>query len=120
FRQISAAKGEEIVDSWQEVHDEFYDKDDHNLGVEANFSGWNSSYTGEPIVVEQMLEWLDLTMSRILVLAPQNLLEIGSGGGLLLYRYADKCDTVTALDISHQAIAMMQKNLDDKQWDHVA
>ncbi|MDC5825306.1 amino acid adenylation domain-containing protein [Vibrio europaeus] len=120
FRQISAAKGEEIVDSWQEVHDEFYDKDDHNLGVEANFSGWNSSYTGEPIVVEQMLEWLDLTMSRILALAPQNLLEIGSGGGLLLYRYADKCDTVTALDISHQAIAMMQKNLDDKQWDHVA
>lgn len=120
FNRISEQKGEEIVDNWQEVHDEFYDKDDHNLGVEANFSGWNSSYTGEPIVVEQMMEWLDITMSRILALKPKHMLEIGSGAGLLLYRYAEHCDSVTALDISHQAITMMQRNLDDKNWGHVS
>ena len=51
-------------------------------------SGWNDSYTGEPIPPTQMREWVDGTVARIRGLAPRRVLEIGCGTGLLLFRVA--------------------------------
>lgn len=64
----------------------------------AILPGWNSSYSGEPIPQDQMQEWVSGTVSRIKELQPKNLLEIGCGTGLLLYRYAPVCDFFQAIE----------------------
>ncbi|MFJ7281055.1 amino acid adenylation domain-containing protein, partial [Kitasatospora sp. NPDC098663] len=69
-----------------------------------NFVGWNSSYDTSPIPVEQMREWRDATVARILALHPRRVLEIGVGTGLLLSQIAPHCDTYWATDFSATAI----------------
>ena len=49
-----------------------------------DFGGWNSSYTGAPIPLEQMREWRAAAVDRIRGLGPARVLEIGVGSGLLL------------------------------------
>ncbi|MEU4298932.1 non-ribosomal peptide synthase/polyketide synthase [Kitasatospora aureofaciens] len=69
-----------------------------------NFVGWNSSYDGDPIPVEQMREWRDATVDRILALRPRRVLEVGVGTGLLLSQIAPQCETYWATDFSATAI----------------
>ncbi|MGO4423737.1 class I SAM-dependent methyltransferase, partial [Streptomyces sp. MCAF7] len=64
-----------------------------------NLTSWESSYTGEPIPESEMFEWIDGTVQRITELRPKRLLEVGCGTGLLLFRYAESCAAVHALDI---------------------
>ena len=56
-----------------------------------DFRGWNSSYTDEPIALEEMVEWRSATVNRIIALQPQRVLEIGVGSGLLLSQIAPDC-----------------------------
>ena len=53
-------------------------------GFGMDFRGWNSSYTGDPIPLEEMVEWRSATVDRIMALQPRRVLEIGAGSGLLL------------------------------------
>ncbi|MFD8912686.1 non-ribosomal peptide synthase/polyketide synthase [Streptomyces sp. NPDC059575] len=69
-----------------------------------NFVGWNSSYDASPIPVEQMREWRDATVARILALRPRRVLEVGVGTGLLLSQIAPHCETYWATDFSATAI----------------
>ncbi|MFE7594354.1 amino acid adenylation domain-containing protein, partial [Kitasatospora sp. NPDC057512] len=69
-----------------------------------NFVGWNSSYDASPIPVEQMREWRDATVARILALRPRRVLEVGVGTGLLLSQVAPHCETYWATDFSATAI----------------
>ena len=92
----------ELVARWGALWDETY----RNGRADAtwNTSGWNSSYTGEPLPEEDMREWVDATVGRIQALKPRRVLEIGCGTGLLLFRVAPECEYYEGVDLSAAAL----------------
>ncbi|NJN86824.1 MAG: amino acid adenylation domain-containing protein [Leptolyngbyaceae cyanobacterium SL_7_1] len=76
-----------------------------------NTTGWNSSYTGDPIPPEQMQEWVSDRVQQILALKPQRVLEIGCGTGLLLFQIAPHCQTYVGTDFSTASLASIQQQL---------
>ncbi|WP_340620435.1 amino acid adenylation domain-containing protein [Xenorhabdus siamensis] len=117
------------LENWTEIFDEQYRQPitDNTLqenisdSVEStsDFSGWMNSYTKQPIALDQMEEWLAGIMQRINALHPHRLLEIGCGSGLLLYRYAEQCESVVATDISAEVLNRHQHILQQRGWSHV-
>ncbi|WP_228822968.1 non-ribosomal peptide synthetase [Nocardia blacklockiae] len=117
---------DELVGQWRRVYDDLYS------GIEApgdtgaagafgaDFSGWNSSYTGAPIPIEQMREWRAATVDRIRELRPRRVLEIGVGTGLLLSRLAPDCEEYRATDFSVATIATLERQLRDLGEDWTA
>jgi amino acid adenylation domain-containing protein len=103
---------EEQLAQWQIVHDdEVFNQTAPLAEPTFNISGWNSSYTGEPIAAEEMREWVDDAVERILSLAPNRALEIGCGTGLLLFRLAQYCETYTGTDFSPAALSYVRQQL---------
>jgi amino acid adenylation domain-containing protein len=103
---------EEQLAQWQIVHDdEVFNQTTPLPDPTFNISGWNSSYTGEPIAAEEMREWVDDAVERILSLAPKRALEIGCGTGLLLFRLAQYCETYTGTDFSPAALSYVRQQL---------
>ncbi|MFI5776141.1 amino acid adenylation domain-containing protein [Nocardia sp. NPDC051570] len=117
----------ELVGQWRRVYEDLYTGAGNGTrngkpGFGADFSGWNSSYTGAPIPVEQMREWRTATVERIRALRPRRVLEIGVGSGLLLSEVAPDCEEYWATDFSAATIATLRERLDglDAPWaDHV-
>ncbi|WP_410642633.1 amino acid adenylation domain-containing protein [Amycolatopsis sp. lyj-346] len=97
----SAEEEVEQVGEWRELYDSMYSS------VRDEFAGWHSSYTGEPLPREEMLEWRDAIVGRIRELAPRRVLEIGVGSGLLLTELAPQCDAYWGTDFSAEAIASL-------------
>ncbi|MCX4094353.1 non-ribosomal peptide synthase/polyketide synthase [Nocardia sp. alder85J] len=100
---------DEFVGQWQRVYDDLYTGADAAFG--EDFGGWDSSYTGEPIPVEQMREWRGTRVERIRELAPRRVLEIGVGSGLLLSQLAPECEEYWATDFSAATIATLQRQV---------
>ncbi|HWK90360.1 MAG TPA: AMP-binding protein, partial [Longimicrobium sp.] len=69
-----------------------------------DLSGWNSSFTGEPLPAEEMREWVEATVARIASLGPRRVLEIGCGTGLLLSRLAPGCERYVGTDLSPRVV----------------
>ncbi|PHM78028.1 non-ribosomal peptide synthetase [Xenorhabdus cabanillasii] len=124
----AAAFNVDYLESWTEIFDGQYRQEiTENIAIDAtdksdddsDFGGWMNSYTEQPIVLEQMEEWRTGTMQRIESLHPRRLLEIGCGSGLLLYRYAERCESVLATDISAEVLSRHQKILQQRGWSHV-
>jgi ubiquinone/menaquinone biosynthesis C-methylase UbiE len=107
----SAELSAEQVAQWELVFNENYSQPSSQPDPTFNITGWNNSYTGEPIAAEEMREWLDQTVDRILSLRPQNVLEIGCGTGLLLFRIAPHCARYVATDFSPIALDYIQQTL---------
>ena len=84
----------EVVDEWQHVYDELYGAEVGESAFGMDFRGWNSSYTGDPIPLEEMQEWRSATVDRIMALQPRRVLEIGAGSGLLLSQIAPQCEAL--------------------------
>jgi thioester reductase-like protein len=76
-----------------------------------DFRGWDSSYTDDPIPVEEMLEWRAATVDRIAALQPRRVLEIGVGSGLVLSQVAPQCERYVATDMSVSAIDNLARSL---------
>ncbi|MEU4999091.1 amino acid adenylation domain-containing protein [Streptomyces sp. NPDC021622] len=91
------------VSEWQGIYDSLY-SDVARAHFGEDFSGWHSSYDGQPIPTEQMREWRDATVERIRELNPRRVLEIGVGTGLLMSRLAPQCDAYWGTDLSGQVI----------------
>ena len=110
------AKSHEQLQQWQTVWNEAYrqpsSQPDSAFDPTFNTITWNSSYTNLPIPAEQMQEWVDRTVERILSLQPQRVLEIGCGMGLLLFRIAPHCCHYFGMDLSQTAIDYIQQQLD--------
>ncbi|MFF3941608.1 non-ribosomal peptide synthetase [Streptomyces phaeofaciens] len=95
----AAAVADAQVDEWRDLYDDSYtESSDGALG--DDFQGWNSSYTGEPIPLEQMREWQDAAVAQVLRFAPRRLLEIGVGSGLLLAQIVGEVEEYYGTDIS--------------------
>ncbi len=101
----------EQVAQWEMVFNENYSQPSSQADPTFNITGWNNSYTGTPIAEEEMREWLDQTVGRVLSLRPQNVLEIGCGTGLLLFRLAPHCARYVATDFSLIALDYIQQTL---------
>ncbi|MFI5895176.1 amino acid adenylation domain-containing protein [Actinoplanes sp. NPDC051513] len=100
-------KADAQVAEWKELHELLYQAGRVER-FDENFTGWNSSFDGSPIPLEQMREWRDETVARIKALAPQRILEIGVGIGLLLSRLAPDVESYWGLDLSEEAIATLR------------
>jgi len=114
---------DEQVSQWQQLWDLAYQQQDaDNADPTFNISGWNDSYTGAPIPVQEMREWLDTTVAHILsACQPQRVLEIGCGTGMLLFRIAPHCQHYCGSDIAPTALRYIDEQMDKLQgeWSHV-
>ncbi|MBS9386559.1 MAG: amino acid adenylation domain-containing protein [Dolichospermum sp. BR01] len=107
--QLAQWQGEYVSD-WQKLYEQSYSQqqtptDDPTF----NISGWNSSYTGKAIPDSEMREWVESTVSRILLGKPQRVLEIGCGSGLLLFRVAPHCQEYWGADYSSFTIRNLER-----------
>ena len=98
------------VGEWRELHENVF-TDAASGGLEENFTGWNSSYDGSEIPLDEMREWHAATIERIRSLAPKRVLEIGVGSGLILSRIAPDADEYWGVDLSEKAIANLRREL---------
>jgi len=101
----------EQLSQWKRIFERTYHEGPTRPDPTFNISGWNSSYTGEPIPEAEMHEWIDRTVERILALEPVRVLEIGCGLGLLLFRLAPHCRRYDGIDFSSSAINYVQQEL---------
>ena len=104
---------DEMVDSWQTLHEQTYESQSHVVG--PSFVGWNSSYTGQPIPEPEMQEWLACTIERIQALRPRRILEVGCGVGLLLQHLAPQCEVYVGTDISISALRQLRQWIGEKE-----
>src|SRR5437899_1235688 len=93
----------EQVSQWATTFDEAY-KSGAVADATFNILGWNSSYTGQPIAVDEMRMWVETTVERIRSLRPKRVWEIGCGTGLLLFRIAPHCESYHGTDVSQTAL----------------
>ncbi|HEX5604126.1 MAG TPA: phosphopantetheine-binding protein, partial [Pyrinomonadaceae bacterium] len=99
----------EHVSQWRQFYEDMYSSE--VADPTFNLAGWNSSYTGEAIPAEEMRQWVEHTVERILSLKPRRVLEIGCGSGLLLFRIAPHCERYVGSDFSVAAIERLRKIL---------
>ncbi len=105
----------EVVDQWQHMYDELYGAEVEVPEFGMDFRGWNSSYTDDPIPLEEMVEWRSATVDRILALQPRRVLEIGAGSGLVLSQIAPHCEHYVGTDMSAAAMANLGSSLEQLQ-----
>ena len=96
------------IAQWQMVFEDTYKQITTQIDPTFNLTGWNSSYTGQLIPEAEMQEWLEHTIDRILALQPRNVLEIGCGTGLILFRTAPHVKRYHATDFSAAVIDNLQ------------
>ncbi|GAA1608855.1 hypothetical protein GCM10009764_36000 [Nocardia ninae] len=99
----AAEAEQDQVANWQIVFNSTY-RQGHDGAADFDISGWNDSYTNAAIPEEHMREWVEATVAAVRTLAPQRVLEIGCGTGLLLSRLAPQCAVYDATDVSASAI----------------
>ncbi|MFI9238056.1 non-ribosomal peptide synthase/polyketide synthase [Streptomyces sp. NPDC053079] len=107
----------EQVSEWREIYDSVYTgKDAERAGLGEDFLGWNSSYSGEPIPLEEMRDWRDAAVARIMESAPRRILEIGVGSGLLLGPLAPQVESYWATDFSAPTIQRLTEQVEAAGW----
>ncbi|ELP56284.1 tubC protein [Microcystis aeruginosa TAIHU98] len=100
----------EYISDWQSLYERTYSQGQDSLAdLTFNITGWNSSYTRQPLPASEMREWVENTVSRILAFQPERSLEIGCGTGLLLSRVAKHCLEYWATDYSQGAIQYVER-----------
>jgi amino acid adenylation domain-containing protein len=99
------------VTQWAQVFNDSYVVSAADDDPELNLSSWTSSYTGAPLPAAQMREWVEHTVDLVLRHRPQQVLEIGCGTGLLLFRIAPHCESYYGTDISDTALDMVRRHI---------
>ncbi|MFL5279511.1 MAG: amino acid adenylation domain-containing protein, partial [Rhodopila sp.] len=102
-----------FIEEWHRLYDETYQQDTAEDG-DFDLSGWNSSYTGEPLPVDEMHVWVEQTIKQLQRVEPRRVLEVGCGTGLLLTRLAGRCDSYVGLDFSVPVLAKLRRYLDKR------
>ena len=118
------------VARWHELFDRVYASRVRNVIGTSDFTGWQSSYTGDPYPPDVMGDWQRSTVRKISQLLehraqagqraqPPRILEIGCGTGLLTLELAPAAARYYATDISAQAIADLRRRTRELGLDHV-
>jgi amino acid adenylation domain-containing protein len=114
-----AAEDTERVAEWKQIHEELHSQSNGPQDGTFNTAGWNSSYTGQPISDEEMREYVDGAVGRILSLQPRRVLEIGCGSGMLLFRIAPNCEEYYGSDISSAVIGFVKEQVASRSLSNV-
>ena len=99
---------EHQTQQWQTIWEQAYQQSVDPIDPTFDISGWGNSYTRQLMPAEDMREWVEHTVGRILALRPRRLLEIGCGTGLLLHRVAPECESYRGIDLSSHAIETLK------------
>ncbi|RYF02097.1 MAG: amino acid adenylation domain-containing protein [Comamonadaceae bacterium] len=120
----TTSAGIEQVEFWSETFDRIYgestsqgtldDAAPDTLQARDDFTGWVSSYDNQPIPREEMREWVEEIVARIAALAPERLIEVGCGTGLLLHRLAPICRHYHGTDLSAVVVEHLQQAVDQR------
>ena len=105
------------IEQWRQLYDDTYQHDESSFDPTFNIIGWNDSYTLRPFSIEEMREWVDHTVSKILQFRPRRVLEIGCGSGLLLFRVAPETEVYVGTDFSEVVIDQLQNTMLSKAQD---
>jgi thioesterase domain-containing protein/SAM-dependent methyltransferase/acyl carrier protein len=105
----------EHVARWQSLFDETLRRSIPPLDPTLNLTGWISSRTGLPFPEEDMRQWVDGAVERVLALRPRRVLEIGCGTGLLLFRIAPHCESYVGADFSAESLETLGKVLQTRE-----
>ncbi len=111
----SPAGAGEQVEEWQQVYDQAYTAS-KNAEWGQDFTGWNSSYTGEPIPLREMRAWRDAAVERITCWSPRRVLELGVGSGLLLSQIVSEVDEYWGTDFSAPVLDDLRAQIDQTGW----
>ncbi|WP_216206359.1 non-ribosomal peptide synthetase [Amycolatopsis aidingensis] len=102
----------ERVRQWAGLNDATYQGSAGSAPFGEDFSGWHSSYDGEPIPLPEMRAWRAGTVERIRALAPRHVLEIGVGSGLIMAEVVPHCASYTGTDLSGEVIRTLRAEVD--------
>jgi len=104
------------VARWRSIFDGVYDENAYSkLDPSINRRAWMSSYTGESLPEEEILECVESTVERILELKPRRVLEIGCGTGLILFRVAPHCKFYCGTDLSRSALLTVEWRIKNEE-----
>jgi len=107
--------GTDISFFLKNIYDETYvHAKDYEHGI-INNCGWQSSFTGELLSVEELSESYQFIRNLIQKSDLSDILEIGCGTGSLLLEYIDKADSCTVVEISSKAIDYVKSKLNKHQ-----
>lgn len=115
---------QEQVANWRNVWDDVYDPVRLQTLSPFQASGWDSSYTHQPIPHEEMEEWLAETVSRIRALLAQQgeqtarVLEIGCGSGMLLFQIAPHVAQYHGTDFVREPLDYIRHRLHAQPMPH--
>ncbi|MEV5108026.1 methyltransferase [Streptomyces massasporeus] len=97
------------VERWRAIYDDMYgDTAPDTTRIGDDFTGWNSSYTREPIPLPQMRQWRASMVERVRGLRARRVLEIGVGSGLLLGPLALEAEAYWGTDFSEPVIERLR------------
>jgi amino acid adenylation domain-containing protein len=113
---IDSRPAVERVQQWHHMYERVYYDGLADFGNGCpdptfNILGWRSSYTGLPIPEEEMREQVNQTVARILARKPRNILELGCGTGLLLFRLAPHSANYVGTDFFKPALEYVERQL---------
>ncbi|UZI32654.1 non-ribosomal peptide synthetase [Streptomyces sp. VB1] len=99
---------QEKVEQWEQLYQTMYGSTEPT-GFGEDFTGWDSSYDGTPLPLDDMEQWRTGTVERIRALCPRRVLEIGVGSGLLLSRLAEATEAYWATDFSDSVVERLRR-----------
>ncbi|KAF2471471.1 amino acid adenylation, partial [Lindgomyces ingoldianus] len=106
--EAGAAPESQHVEAWEEQFDVDIYSPIHNVRpgtIGRDFIGWTSMYDGTDIDKAEMSEWLDDTIATLLNgQEPGNVLEIGSGTGMVLFNVCKGLQSYVGLEPSQKAV----------------
>ncbi|MFY1634817.1 non-ribosomal peptide synthase/polyketide synthase [Solwaraspora sp. WMMB335] len=114
--QGSATDFDDQLDEWRSIYHEVYSGLAREPG--ADFAGWNSSFTGAPIPIEQMREWQRSAVEQVARFGPRRVLEIGAGSGLLMVPLIERTEEYWATDFSAAAVERLREYARERGWEH--
>ncbi|MBV9211697.1 MAG: AMP-binding protein, partial [Acidobacteria bacterium] len=117
-QEEKASLQEQHLSVWQKLYEDVYGDEAVETDADFNISGWNSSYTGQPMPAEEMRVWQQSTLARLRALKPQNVLEIGCGTGLLLLQLAPECASYCGTDFSESALDYVSRRMKSGERDY--
>jgi amino acid adenylation domain-containing protein len=108
-----------LVFDWQVLWGQTYRESDSN-DPSFDTAGWTVRESKQRIPDDEMHEWIETTVQRVLEFKPRRVLEIGCGTGMLLFRIAPFCERYVALDPSADAIEKLKTELLRMEITHVS